>query len=319
MCFNPRKPTKALFFGLFAVFAPSILGAESVPSCAEKVRQILNGTLSIGSINNVTISRCIYGGYVHGLDGNFPREDYLALTYECTGSTASLGRAWLCSNRPKVALPSVAAASSRPTRRKQPVSTYLINPSRCAPFQPFAATQCVSDGITWCRPSITLPLHSILSTLTLTLVTSGPPPLSSTPFLALKGQQLTVTLDSQHRSNLDISTRNLVDTPIRWRVEKEAPDDSSVGVELARVAPDIPRSGSVEFPPNRLLPDPSPRYPSTTATCRNRSGRNRIAPVRSPTHPTTYLTTATSRRNPRGGIQTDAPRCAIPRKLFQPI
>lgn len=79
-----RSLIKSLLPYLLAVFAPCTATAEPIPDCSERVQQILNGTLSIGSINNVTIRDpyYMYYGPVHGLDGSYPREDYLALTYE---------------------------------------------------------------------------------------------------------------------------------------------------------------------------------------------------------------------------------------------
>jgi len=79
-----RNLTRSLFPYLVVVFAPSITAAESILDCGEKVQQILNGTLTIGDINNVTIHGpyYMYYGPVHGLEDSYPRDDYLTLTYE---------------------------------------------------------------------------------------------------------------------------------------------------------------------------------------------------------------------------------------------
>ncbi|RKK77499.1 hypothetical protein BFJ71_g16732 [Fusarium oxysporum] len=51
-------------------------------TCKADIERILNGTLSIGDINNTTIDQYIWDGIVQGIDKHFPRDQYLALTYD---------------------------------------------------------------------------------------------------------------------------------------------------------------------------------------------------------------------------------------------
>jgi len=50
--------------------------------CKQRVLQIQRGELAIGSVNNETLHQFIYDGPVTGLDKSYPRDQYLAVTYE---------------------------------------------------------------------------------------------------------------------------------------------------------------------------------------------------------------------------------------------
>lgn len=60
------------------------LGATTLYSfskCEADLRGILNGTLTLDGISNETIDQYIYHGPVTGLKADYPRSQYLALTY----------------------------------------------------------------------------------------------------------------------------------------------------------------------------------------------------------------------------------------------
>jgi hypothetical protein len=60
----------------------SLAQLYSFNQCEADVQSILDGGLTIGDISNETIGRYIYQGHVTGLKDDFPRSQYLALTYE---------------------------------------------------------------------------------------------------------------------------------------------------------------------------------------------------------------------------------------------
>ncbi|KAH7487449.1 Uncharacterized protein HZ326_22694 [Fusarium oxysporum f. sp. albedinis] len=62
--------------------APVVLATNKWSDCQQKVLQIQAGELTLGSINNETLNEFLYHGPVTGLDRNFPRDKYLAVTYE---------------------------------------------------------------------------------------------------------------------------------------------------------------------------------------------------------------------------------------------
>ncbi|EWZ00141.1 hypothetical protein FOYG_00033 [Fusarium oxysporum NRRL 32931] len=62
--------------------APVVLATYKWSDCQQKVLQIQAGELTVGSINNETLNEFLYHGPVTGLDRNFPRDKYLAVTYE---------------------------------------------------------------------------------------------------------------------------------------------------------------------------------------------------------------------------------------------
>jgi hypothetical protein len=53
----------------------------SFSQCEANVRGILNDTLTLDGISNETIDQYIYHGSVTGLNADYPRSQYLALTY----------------------------------------------------------------------------------------------------------------------------------------------------------------------------------------------------------------------------------------------
>jgi len=60
----------------------SLAELYSFNQCEADVQSILAGALTIGDISNETISQYIYQGHVTGLKTDFPRSQYLALTYQ---------------------------------------------------------------------------------------------------------------------------------------------------------------------------------------------------------------------------------------------
>lgn len=50
--------------------------------CHDDVLRIMNGSLSIGTINNITIwePKILYAGQVPGLDPSYPRDKFITLT-----------------------------------------------------------------------------------------------------------------------------------------------------------------------------------------------------------------------------------------------
>jgi hypothetical protein len=68
-----------LVFLLVGVSAASLY---SFTQCERDVKSILNGTLTLGDVSNETIGRYIWHGPVTGLNVDYPRDQYLALTYE---------------------------------------------------------------------------------------------------------------------------------------------------------------------------------------------------------------------------------------------
>jgi hypothetical protein len=67
---------------LFLSSAPVVSAAYNWSDCHEKVRQIQDGNLTMGSINSETIDEFIYHGTVTGLVRNFSSDQFLAITYE---------------------------------------------------------------------------------------------------------------------------------------------------------------------------------------------------------------------------------------------
>jgi hypothetical protein len=63
-------------------FAALSLAEYSFNQCEDDVQSILAGTLTIGDISNETIGQYLYHGHVTGLKPDFPRSQYLALTYK---------------------------------------------------------------------------------------------------------------------------------------------------------------------------------------------------------------------------------------------
>lgn len=73
---------KILLLLLLCLVWPSLAELYSFNQCEADVQRILDGTLAIGDISNETIGRYIYQGHVTGLKDDFPRSQYLALTYQ---------------------------------------------------------------------------------------------------------------------------------------------------------------------------------------------------------------------------------------------
>jgi hypothetical protein len=59
----------------------SLAELYSFNQCEADVQSILAGTRTIGDVSNETIGRYIYQGHVTGLKPDYPRSQYLALTY----------------------------------------------------------------------------------------------------------------------------------------------------------------------------------------------------------------------------------------------
>ncbi len=73
---------KSLLLLVLCLAGISLAQLYSFNQCEADVQGILAGTLTIGDISNETIGRYIYQGHVTGLKDNFPRPQYLALTYQ---------------------------------------------------------------------------------------------------------------------------------------------------------------------------------------------------------------------------------------------
>ncbi|OIW31119.1 hypothetical protein CONLIGDRAFT_614585 [Coniochaeta ligniaria NRRL 30616] len=80
---------KSLLLLVLCLAGLSLAQLYSFNQCEADVQHILDGTLTIGDISNETIAAYIYQGHVTGLKDDFPRSQYLALTYK--GCTAICG------------------------------------------------------------------------------------------------------------------------------------------------------------------------------------------------------------------------------------
>lgn len=76
-------------FFLFSL-APVVSAAYNWTDCQQRVLDIQAGNLTMGSINNETLDEFIYHGPVTGLDRNFSRDQFIAITYEGSLSQSTL-------------------------------------------------------------------------------------------------------------------------------------------------------------------------------------------------------------------------------------
>jgi hypothetical protein len=67
---------------LYLSFLPLALAQYSFSTCQQLIDSVVNGTYSIGDINNETIWQYVYTGPVYKLKDTFPRSQYFCITYE---------------------------------------------------------------------------------------------------------------------------------------------------------------------------------------------------------------------------------------------
>ncbi len=75
-------PRRGRALALLLISGRTARAAYNWTECEKRVLMILDGQAVIDGVDNSTITDYLYHGYISGLDSNYPRQDYLAVTYE---------------------------------------------------------------------------------------------------------------------------------------------------------------------------------------------------------------------------------------------
>lgn len=81
-CLTMKLKKDSIRVALASLGPLGVAAAAGWEQCRDRVLAIRQGHLAHNSINNETLDRYIYHGNVRGLHSSFPRDQYLAVTYE---------------------------------------------------------------------------------------------------------------------------------------------------------------------------------------------------------------------------------------------